>query len=61
MNEEYQVGDLFCAVWKGWDGKDLFLLTAIPEEDVHIITCMRTYKNYGYSKEGMDSTFRKVA
>ena len=55
----YQVGDLFSFSWD--DGKHLFMLTAIPEEDVHIITCMRTYKNYGYSKEGMDSMFRKVA
>ena len=56
----YQVGDLFSFSWD--DGKSgLFILTAIPEEDVHIITCMRTYKNYGYSKEGMDSMFRKVS
>ena len=57
----YQVGDLFCAVWNKWDGKDLFLLTAIPEEDVHIITCMRSYKNYGYSKKSVDRLFQKVA
>ena len=58
MNTDYQVGDLFCA---SYDEKELFLITAIPEEDVHIITCMRTYKFYGYSKEGIDSIFRKVA
>lgn len=54
----YQVGDLFHA---SYDERDLFLLTQIPEEDVYIITCMRTYKVYGYSKEGVDSTFRKVS
>ena len=59
MKVDYQVGDLFCGSWPG--ARELFMLTEIPEEDVHIITCMRTYKNYGYSKEGMDSMFRKVS
>lgn len=54
----YQVGDLFCA---SYDENSLFIITEIPEEDVHIIACMRTYKFYGYSKEGIQSTFRKVA
>lgn len=59
MNEEYQIGDLFCFLWN--DDKHLFMLTAIPEEDAHIITCMRTYNSYRYSKKGVDAMFRKVA
>ena len=54
----YQVGDLFCC---SCNENDLYLLTEMPVENVYVITCMRTYKNYGYSKEGMDSMFRKIA
>ena len=59
----YQVGDLFCATW---DEKDLYIITRRPEkdkylQDVYFISCMRTYKVYGYNKEGIDAMFRKVA
>ena len=57
MNEEYQVGDLFCATW---DEKQMFLLTRISE-DVHIICSMTTHRSYEYRKEGIDFSLRKVA
>ena len=58
----YQVGDLFCAKL---DEKDLYIITREPEkdkylQDVYFITCMRTYKAYGYNKEGIEAVFRKV-
>ena len=62
----YQVGDLFCAIW---DENEMFLLTRISavfstthgNEDVYIMCCMETHKSYEYRKEGIDSSFRKVA
>lgn len=54
----YQVGDLFYA---SWDENSWFLLTEKPEENVYVITCMRTYKFYGYSKKGLESNFRKAS
>ena len=53
----YQVGDLFCAIW---DEKQMFLLTRISE-DVHIICSMTTHRSYEYRKEGIDFSLRKVA
>ena len=53
----YQVGDLFCC---SCNKNHLYLLTEIPVENVYVITCMRTYEDYGYGKRGLDSFFKKV-
>jgi len=55
---KYRVGDLFCA---SWDEKELYIITRKSEKDVYSLTCMRTYKVYGYNKESIESLFRKVA
>ena len=54
----YQVGDLFCC---SCNKNHLYLLTEIPIENAYVITCMRTYENYGYGKLGLDSFFKKVS
>lgn len=63
MKADYQVGDLFCATW---DEKEMYIITRSPAkdeylQDVYFITCMRTYKTFGYNEEGIQAMFRKVA
>ena len=59
----YQVGDLFCAIW---DENEMYIITGPPVkddylQDVHPITCMRNHRTFRYNEEGIDAMFRKIS